>query len=374
MTEKIQPPLEQVKTSRPSRRESRRQLWALRRRRLRDGWRVFAESKISLLGLAFLLVFALFPFIHAGLRATVWESKIYDPVFGFDQNGVPHPVPPTWIPPDFLAEDDPHRFDRNRPSFDHLLGTDTLGRDVLSVLLASTMPTFVVGITAAVVTAVIGLTVAALSAYYRGWVDGVFTHISDAFMMIPAPIFMIAVGIYLQTERTTFTQLLYESVTGNPLVNDNLELFLQPFEFGLIYGTIAGIGGAAIVLRSHGLKVMSASFVEASRVAGARASHIIYRHLIPHMMPLALVYTLVIVTGAIVANGFLAFFGLNPSPLNWGTMIYNAFIYSSLNFVIPWTALTAPALTISLFAAAFYMISRGLHQVVEPRLRSDLHN
>lgn len=356
-----------------SRAEIRRQHWAIRRRRLRDAWAIFTESKIALAGLIILLIFATFPFLHVALRATIWEGKMYDPVYGFDQGSMPHPAPPSWLPPERLAPDNPHRFDQNRPSFDHLLGTDTLGRDVLSALMASTMPTFVVGITAAVVTAVIGIMVAALSAYYRGWVDGVFTHIADAFMMVPAPIFMIAIGIYVQTQRVSFSQLLYEAISGNPLPNSDLNLFLQPLEFGLIYGFIAGIGGAAIVLRSHGLSVMSTTFVEASRVAGAGARHIIFRHLLPHMLPLAAIYMLVIVTGAVVANGFLAFFGLNPSPLNWGTMIYNAFVYSRINFIIPWAALTAPALAISLFAAAFYMISRGLHQVIEPRLRADLH-
>ncbi len=369
----MQQQAEQTQPEKISRLERQRQHWAFKWKRLKEAWQVFAESKISVIGLIILLIFATFPFVQAALRATVWEDRMYDPVFGFDQKSMPHPAPPSWIPPDWLAEDDPHRFDQNRPSFAHILGTDTLGRDVLSVLLASTMPTFVVGITAALVTAVVGLSIAAVSAYHRGWVDGLLTHISDAFMMMPAPIFMIAVGIYVQTQRTSFTQMIYVALTGNSFTSDNLELFLQPFEFGLIYGLIAGLGGAAIVLRSHGLTVMRASFIEASRVAGAGANHIVFRHLVPHMLPLAAIYMLVVVTGAVVANGFLAFFGLNPSPLNWGTMIYNAFTYSILNYVTPWAALMAPAITISLFAAAFYMISRGLHQVVEPRLRSDSH-
>ncbi|MCP4356558.1 MAG: ABC transporter permease [Chloroflexi bacterium] len=360
-------------TTPATRRERTRQHVLFRLRRLKDAGHVFAQSRIGLVGIVILLLFATLPFIHTALRATVWQAKMYDPVFGFDQNSMPHPAPPSWIPPDWLADDNPHRFDKNRPSWVHLLGTDSLGRDVLSALMASTMPTFVVGITAALATAVIGLSIAALSAYHRGWVDGIFSHISDAFMMIPAPIFLIAIGIFLQTQRTTFTQIIYLSLTGNELVNDNLELFLQPLEFGLIYGIIAGLGGAAIVLRSHGLKVMSLSFVEASRVAGGQSSHIISRHLIPHMLPLAAIYTLIIVTGAVVANGFLSFFGLNPNPLNWGTMIYNAFIYSTLNFIIPWAALLAPAVAISLFAAAFYMVSLGLNQVVDPHLRADFH-
>jgi len=348
----------------------RRQRLVASMRRIRSGWSIFAQSRIAVTGCVLLLIFGTLPFLHVALRATIWDSKDYDPIFGFEMDSMPNPAPPSWVPKNWLAPDDSHRFDLNRPSFEHLLGTDSLGRDVLSTLMASTLTTFIVGITAAVTTAVFGIIIAALSSYYRGLIDAIFTHISDAFLLLPPPIFMIAVGIFLRSQRTTIFEMIYQPLTGNS-VSDTTQLFLQPFEFGLIYGVIAGAGGAAIVLRSHGLKVMNMSFVEASRVAGARGRHIIWSHLIPHMLPLAAIYMLVNVTGAVVADGFLAFFGLNPNPLNWGTMIYNAFTYSTLNFVIPWLALAAPAIAISLFTAAFYMVSRGLHLVVEPRLRDE---
>lgn len=344
--------------------------WAASLRRFRTGWRIFTQNRIAVAGLFLLIMFGLFPLIHLGLRATVWErAAIYDPIYGFDSQSAPHPAPPSWIPAEWLAPDNMHRFDQNRPSWTHPLGTDTLGRDILSNLLASTVTSFVVGVTAALVTAGIGIAFAAFSAYYRGLVDGFLTHISDAFLLLPPPIFMLAVGVFLQSERTVFTEIIYRSITGSGL-SDNAKLILEPLEFGLIYGIIAGAGGAAIVLRSHGLKVRAMSFVEASFVSGAGARYIIRRHLIPHMIPLAGVYMLVAVTGAVVSYSFLAFFGLNPNPLNWGTMIYNAFAYSGIGSNDPWFALAPPALAISLFAGSFYMISRGVHQVVEPRLRS----
>lgn len=343
--------------------------WMAGLRRLRAGWRVFVQNRIAVAGLLLIIMFGLFPLVHQGLRATVWErAAIYDPIYGFDGQLAPHPAPPSWIPTEWLPLESMHRFDQNRPSWAHPLGTDTLGRDVLSNLLASTVTSFVVGVTAALVTAMIGITFAALSAYYRGLVDGFLTHISDAFLLLPPPIFMLAVGVYLQTERTVFTEIVYRSITGNGL-SDNVKLILEPMEFGIIYGIIAGAGGAAIVLRSHGLKVRAMSFVEASFVSGAGARHIIRKHLIPHMVPLAGVYMLVAVTGAVVSYSFLAFFGLNPNPLNWGTMIYNAFAYGGIGTSTPWFALTPPAIAISLFAGSFYMVSRGVHQVVEPRLR-----
>lgn len=225
-----------------------------------------------------------------------------------------------------------------------------------------------VGLSAAFTTAIIGLLLAAYASYYRGWVDLIIGHISDAFLLLPAPIFMIAIGSFLRSQSTSLTEILYASITGNDLASATV-LITRPLEFGLIYGIIAGAGGASLVLRSYGLKVMSFSFIEAARVAGASAHNIIWGHLIPSMSPIAAVYMLVTVTGAIVADGFLAFLGLNPDPLNWGTMVYNAIRYRIINNTIPWTAIVAPALTISLFSAAFYMISRGLQDIVEPRLR-----
>lgn len=351
-------------------RQRRRQQLAAGLRRLREAWQIFVQNRIALTGLAILIIFAIAALIYPILRNTLWQGQRYNPLVGFDINSAPHPSPPSWIPPQQLAAGDVHRFDRNRPSFDHLLGTDTLGRDVLSILLASTYHSLIVGLAAALTTAVVGITLAALSAYYRGRVDAFFAHISDAFMLLPAPLFMIAIGAFLRTQRTTFLGLLYRAVSGSE-PGEALELVLQPLEFGIIYGVMAGAGGATIVLRSHALKVMNMSFIEAARVAGSDARHTILHHLVPHLIPLAAVYMMVIVTGAVVADGFLAFFGFNINPLNWGTMIYNAITYRIINAVVPWYALLAPAIAISLFTAAFYMVSRGLHQVVEPRLRSD---
>jgi peptide/nickel transport system permease protein len=346
----------------------RRYQWAARYHRFREAWSIFRRNRIAVAGVILLFLFALFPVAHAILRNTIWDDRLYDPIMGFALDSAPNPAPPSWIPINALAETNIHRFDQNRPSFAHILGTDTLGRDVLSVLLASTLNTFLVGLTAGITTAVIGLLLASVSAYYRGRVDGFITHISDAFLLLPAPIFMIVVGVFLQSQRTIFTEIVYDSLIGGG-INDELKRLLQPIEFGLIYGVIAGAGGATIVLRSHGIKVITMSFIEAAHSAGAGAGHVIFRHLIPHMLPLAGVYMLVVVTGAIVADAFLSFFGINPNPLNWGTMIYEARQYLVVNAEIPWHAMMAPAVAISLFAAAFFMISRGIHEVIEPRLR-----
>ena len=292
-------------------------------RRFKEGWQVFAQSRLALLGVVLIVMFGLMSIAHPVLMSTVWSFKIYNPDTGFDESLMVHPSP---------------------PSAGHLLGTDVVGRDVLSLLLVSTTSTFVVGLTAAVTTAGIGTILGVISAYFKGIVDVILGRLADVFLLLPAPIVMVIIGAKF-----------YE---------------IRPAMFGLIYGLIAGVGGAAIVMRSHALTVMTKPFIGAARVAGGGARHIILTHVVPHMLPLAAVYMMVTVTGAVVADGFVSFLGVTRVHHNWGTMIYMALAYKGLiNDVTPWNVLIPPSVAFSLFAAAFYFISRGLHKVAEPRLR-----
>jgi ABC-type dipeptide/oligopeptide/nickel transport system permease subunit len=79
---------------------------------------------------------------------------------------------------------------------------------------------------------------------------------------------------------------------------------------------------------------------------------------------------MVAVAGAVVSYGFLAFVGIAEFNLNWGAMIYSALtIHRGISSAMPWAQLLAPGLALSLFSAAFYFVSRGLHEVAEPQLR-----
>jgi peptide/nickel transport system permease protein len=318
------PLLETLARPFPEHRGRRRQmLGAVNWRRFRSSWRTFAESRIAVFGLALIVLFGIMSIAHPILRATVWQKGYYDPVTGYDMD-LMHP---------------------SSPSSRHLLGTDSLGRDVLSMLLSATRPTFVVGIAAALSTAVIATAIGVVSAYYRGAVDGILTHLSDAFLLLPAPILMVIIGMRFRE--------------------------IGPTPLGLIYGLVAGAGGAAIVMRSHALTVMNRPFIEAARIAGGGGRHIMVRHVLPHMLPLAALYMMLAVTGAVVADGFISFWGFSRSYLNWGTIIYSSFVYSSvLASGVEWHVLIPPSMALSLFAAAFYFVSRGLHRLADPRLRT----
>lgn len=294
----------------------------LHARRLRQGWQVFAESHLALAGLAPLALFALLAIAHPLLRATIWREAIYDPITGFDPREI-HPAP---------------------PSRHHLLGTDVLGRDVLSMLLAATGPAFTVGITAALSSAAIGLIVGTAAAYVGGRTDRVLMHFSDAFLLLPPPLLMVIVGMRFRE--------------------------IGPGTLGLVYGLVAGAGGTAIVMRSYALTVVCRPFVEAARASGSGTARILTVHILPHLLPLVGLHMLLTVTGAVVADVFISFFGFSRGYLTWGTLIYSSFVYSSyLGADVEWRVLVPPSLALSFFASAFYLIAIGIQRVVNPRLR-----
>ncbi len=289
-------------------------------RQLRYSWGIYSRNRLAVFGLVLLLVYVFMALIHPVLLRTVWSKTVYDPVVGFDVS--------LYINP-------------SSPSLRHLLGTDTLGRDVLSMLMAAARPSLAMALTAALTAAVIGTLIGAISAYYRGVVDGIFSHLADLTLLMPAPLVMVIIGFTLD---------------------------IGPFKFGLIYGFLVGLGVVAIVLRAHALTIVNKAFIEAARIAGGGSLHIIFKHVVPHLVPLATVNMLLTVTGAIFANGFIAFLGLSRAQLNWGSMIYDSFTYQGINGMIPWNVLVPSALAISLFAASFYMIALGLQDVTNPRL------
>jgi peptide/nickel transport system permease protein len=283
-----------------------------RRRSMGRTLRAILASPTAVVGFALIILFGLAAIAHPILMKTVWPAKVYDPLIGYDFSAMPPAA----------------------PSSAHLLGTDSLGRDVLSMTLAATKPAWVVALVAAGATGILATFVGAMGAFFRGWVDGVLSHISDAFLLLPAPIFVL-------------------------IISEQVEL--SAWQFGLIFGLINGLGAGAIVLRSQGLKVMAEPFIEAARVAGGGGFHVLIRHL----------YMMLSVVGAIVAHGFAAFFGQTESLVSWGAIVFfGVTAYRSFGAAVPWTALIAASAALSLFAGSFYLVSSGLQEVLDPRLRA----
>ena len=290
-------------------------------RSFRGASSVFLESRLGVISLVIILVFALMAVSHPILMATVWDAGTYDPVTGYDLDATEQPAPPSWK---------------------HPLGTDPLGRDVLSQLLSSTGSEFILGITAALVTVAIATTVGAVAAYYGGFVDAFFMRLADLMIALPGISLLIVLSA------------LFE---------------LNLFYLALIIGVLGGFGGTAIVLKSQALSIKVKPFIEAARVAGGSQFRIIFVHIVPNLLPLSLLYMMFTVTSAIFAEAILSFLGLLDLRMSWGIMIHTANTGGYLLGGTKYWWLVIPAgASITLLCSAFYLAGRALDEVVYPRL------
>ena len=300
-------------------------LWQVRLRlwlrSIRTNLALFAENPIGLIGVAIILFYFSFIIIHPILMKTVWDPVVYNPVVGYDITIPFHPSPPTAR---------------------HILGTDPLGRDVLSQLMWSTRSEFILGIVAALVTVIIATTVGSVSAYYGGVVDSVFMRVADIFIMMPYITILIVMSALFDLTL--------------PLL-------------ALILGILGGFGGATIILKSQALTVKVRTYIEAARVAGGGNAHIISRHIVPNLLPLSFLYMMFAVNGAIASEAVLSFFGLLNVRMSWGLMIYTASYSGYLLDFSKWWLIFPASIAISSICAAFYLVGRALDEIVNPRLR-----
>lgn len=339
-------------------------LWRIRlrliRRGFRKGWSQFTANRIGLVGLSIIVLYGLMALAHPLLMRYVWNPAIYDPVVGYDA-----PAVEKVIVPDNEVTDPSTQIDlfsarlQNPllkvgdtvtvtlqpapPSKKHLLGTDPLGRDVLSQLMYSTRAAFMLGIVAALVTVGIATTVGSVSAFFGGIVDTLFMRLADLIILVP------------------FLPIL---IVLSALVHFEL------IHLAILIGVLSGFGGTAIILKSQALAVSVKPFIDAARVAGGGRVHLIFRHVIPNVLPLSFLYMMFSVTDAISIEATLSFLGLMNINMSWGIMIYFAnsqgYLLSSASY---WWLLFPAGLSVTLLAGSFYLVGRAMDEIINPRLR-----
>jgi peptide/nickel transport system permease protein len=206
----------------------------------------------------------------------------------------------------------------------------------------STRFEFVLGIFAALVTVTIATGIGALAAYYGGLVDTLLMRLVNLAIMIP---------------------LLPILIVLSALMDVGL------FEMAIVFGLVYGFGATALVVKAQALSVKVRPYIEAARVAGGGDRHIIFRHMIPSLLPISLLYMMFTVNTAIAYEAILSFFGLTAIRMSWGLMINTAQHWGYLLRFDTWWLLLPPSIAISMLCAAFYLVGRALDGVVNPRLR-----
>ena len=345
---------------------AQRSLWRIRaallRRSLRGNWKLFRANSIGLLGLAIVGFWALMALAPAIFFATgYWSLGTYNPVTGIELNPPVQTRTIVQVVEDVATEISLRqvlldgRVSGNigdvvevplqpaPPDSRHWLGTDPLGRDIMSQLMHGARAAFFLGILAAVVTVVVATLVGSISAFFGGPLDAFFMRLADLLIMIPGLAILIAISAVFE---------------------------FKLWHLALVIGLLSGFGGVAIVLKSQALAVKVKPFVDAARVAGGSNGHIIMQHVIPNVMPLSFLYMMFTVTGAIQSEATLSFLGLLNVKSSWGLMIQlsnnQGYLLQGLEY---WWLLFPAGLAVTLLAAAFFLIGRAMDEVVNPRLR-----
>ncbi len=221
----------------------------------------------------------------------------------------------------------------------HLLGTDELGRDVLSRLIYGSQPTLEVGVLATGLALVLGVPFGLVSGYYRGAADMLAMRITD--VVLAFPFLLVAIGL--------------AAIFGPSLRNVVLAL------------GIASLPGFVRIARAEAMALREQDYVQAAIVTGVRDRVILFRHLLPNMAGPVLVQATLTVPGAILGSALLSYLGLGEQPPTaaWGNMLATAQEYL---FNDPWLAVL-PGLAIFFTTLCFNLLGDGLRDLFDPALR-----
>jgi len=283
-----------------------------------EGWSVFWQNPLGKIGVTLLGIFALMAF-----------SSFIPPLV----NPMYHPM--TGV--------DPEIYSSVGPSARHWLGTDFMGRDIFSQLLAGARIAFMVGVSAAFMSIFLGTAFGMIAGYMGGFVDTLLMRLADVIMVLPTLlVVLILASLFGQLNIWTIVLII--------------ALFRWP--------------GVSRVIRSQALTLKQRPFIEAARVAGASHIRIIFRHIMPNVLLLAFLYMTFRVTAAIIIEAALAFLGFgDPGTVSWGMMLQwvwkTGHMFKALYWLLP------PGICISLITLSFYMIGRAMDEVLDPRLRRE---
>jgi peptide/nickel transport system permease protein len=225
------------------------------------------------------------------------------------------------------------------PSFDHLLGTDALGRDVLSRMIYGTQISLLVGFVAVGIAVLIGVIVGALAGYYPGWVDTLFMRLVDIMLSIP----------------TFFLILAVIALVGPNLLN-----------IMVVIGVTSWMGVARLV-RGEFLALKESDYVLAARALGVPAYRIIFSHILPNAMAPVYVSTILGIAAAVLVESSLSFLGLGvqpPTP-SWGNILTDG----KANIEIAWWLSLFPGLAILVTVLGYNLLGEGLRDALDPRLK-----
>lgn len=221
----------------------------------------------------------------------------------------------------------------------HLLGTDQLGRDMLSRMFYGSRSTLAAGVLATLLASIIAVPIGLVAGFYRGWTDTVISRLTD--VVLSFPFLILAVGL--------------AAILGPSLTNAILAL------------GIAQVPTIVRVVRGEVLLQRELEYVQAERVNGTRDRTVLFRHILPNVVNSIIVQASVYIPTAIVGAAILSFLGLGAQPptSDWGNMLAQAQLYLSQ---APWLGVF-PGVAIFLTTLSFNLLGDGIRDALDPRMR-----
>jgi peptide/nickel transport system permease protein len=227
------------------------------------------------------------------------------------------------------------------PSGQHWMGTDGLGRDVLSRMLHGGRISLLVGLVAVGISTAIGILLGAVAGYYRGWVDTFIMRLVDVMLSIPSFFLILAVIAFLTPS----------------IVN-----------VMIVIGLTSWMGVTRLV-RAEFLSLYGREFVMASRTLGAKDARLIFTHLLPNSLTPIIVSSVLGVAGAVLMESGLSFLGLGVQApqASWGNILSDGKDY--IQFA--WWLSLFPGLAILITVLGYNLLGEGLRDALDPRSRNN---
>ena len=216
------------------------------------------------------------------------------------------------------------------------LGTDQLGRNILSQLFYGARISLLVGVAATLISIVIGIVIGAIAGYFGGWIDDLLMRITEAFQTIPNFVLLLTLVAILGSKIEWIT-----------------------FAIGIVSWT-----APARMVRAEFMSLRNREFVDAARNLGVSNGALIFKEILPNALPPIIVYASVIMAMAILLESALAFLGLgDPNYASWGNMIGQG--RSVLRTA--WYCSAIPGIAIVLTVLSFSLLGEGLNDAMNPR-------
>jgi peptide/nickel transport system permease protein len=271
-------------------------------------------------------------------------------------------IGPALAPYDFLEQDIFNTL--KGPSAEHVLGTDQLGRDILSRLLYGARTAALVAFSTTAISVVVGILIGTFAGLRGGRADQLLMWVSDLVQAIPGLLLVMMINTTLRRPIINWFDALYDQ-TKNPFYLNTTWL-----DFVLVFSALALIlwPGLARLIRGQVMSVGQEDYVLAARALGATERQIMFQHMIPNSLGPVVVAVTARMGEAIVMEAGLSFLGIGIQPPNasWGSMLSDSLkLWQSFPHL-----LISPAMTIGIIQVAFVFLGDGLNDALDPRRSS----